>query len=71
MDIETTQVAICILEVKDKQFKISFRSKGTDVNEIAGIFGGGGHILASGCMINGYYEDVIDKLVFACKQRIE
>ena len=71
MDIETTQVAICILEVKDKQFKISFRSKGADVNEIAGIFGGGGHILASGCMINGYYEDVMDKLVFACKQRIE
>ena len=70
LNIDTTEVAICLLETKNRQFKISFRSKGVDVNEIAGVFGGGGHILASGCMLNGYYEDVIDKLVYASKQRI-
>ena len=58
------------METKDKTFKISFRSKGVDVNEIAGVFGGGGHVLASGCMLNGYYEDVVDRLVYACKQRM-
>ncbi len=70
LNIDKTEVAICLLEVKNRQYKISFRSKGANVNEIAGVFGGGGHVLASGCMLNGYYEDVIDKLVYACKQRI-
>lgn len=70
MGIECVEVGICILQVTDKSFKISFRSKGTDVNAVAGVFGGGGHTLASGCMINGYYEDVVDRLVYACKQHM-
>lgn len=70
MNVDSVKVGICIMETKDKTFKISFRSKGIDVNEIAGVFGGGGHVLASGCMLNGYYEDVVDRLVYACKQRM-
>lgn len=70
LGVDTVEIAICLLEVKDRQYKVSFRSKGADVNEVAGVFGGGGHILASGCMISGYYEDVIDRLVYACKQRM-
>ncbi len=70
MDVDCVKVGICIMETKDKTFKISFRSKETNVNEIAGVFGGGGHVLASGCMLNGYYEDVVDRLVYACKQRM-
>jgi len=65
LSVEGVEVAISVLEVEDKHFKISYRSKGkVNVNEIAGTFGGGGHILASGSMLNGYYEDVIDKLVY-------
>ena len=37
----------------------------------AGTFGGGGHVLASGCMIRGYYEDAVDRLVYACRQHME
>ena len=36
-----------------------------DVNEVASVFGGGGHVLASGCMICGFYEDVKDKIIKA------
>jgi phosphoesterase RecJ-like protein len=71
LSIEGVEVAVCLLQSKKNQYKISFRSKGTvDVNEIAGVFGGGGHILASGCMINGEYEEVIDKLVYAISARL-
>ena len=70
MGVDTVEVAVSVMEVKDKSYKISFRSKKTDVNEIASLFGGGGHVLASGCMINGYLEDVIDKLVFLIGQRL-
>ncbi len=70
LSVDTVDVAISVMEVDDKKYKISLRSKNVNVNEIAAIFGGGGHVLASGCMISGYLEDVIDKLVFAVKQRI-
>lgn len=65
LGIEGTEVAVSVMETADKKFKVSFRSKGrVNVNEVASTFGGGGHVLASGCMLMGYYEDVIDKLVF-------
>ena len=38
----------------DGKIRVSFRSKGrVDVNRIAGQFGGGGHIAASGCTVEG------------------
>lgn len=69
LSIGCVGVAVSVMEVGDKKYKISFRSKSLDVNEVAGVFGGGGHTLASGCMICGYLEDVIDKIVYAVKQR--
>lgn len=71
MSIDSVKVGICLLEMKDKTYKVSFRSKGADVNAMANVYGGGGHVLASGCMINGYLEDVIDKLVYTVKQYTE
>lgn len=70
MGIDTVEVGICISEIGKNKFKCSFRSKGTDVNQVAGVFGGGGHILASGCQIQGEYEEVVDKLRFAVSQHI-
>lgn len=72
LSVEGVEVAVCILQVREKNFKVSFRSKGkADVNAVAARFGGGGHVLASGCMINGFYEDVADKLVFAVRNYLE
>lgn len=71
LTIDTIEVSVCILEVKKGQYKVSFRSKGkVNVNEVAGVFGGGGHILASGCMLFGEVEEVIEKIRYAVWQRI-
>ncbi|MBO5850859.1 MAG: bifunctional oligoribonuclease/PAP phosphatase NrnA, partial [Clostridia bacterium] len=71
LTVRTVEVAISLLEVGNLQYKISLRSKGiVNVNEIAGLYGGGGHVLASGAMLKGYKEDIIDKLVYNVKQRL-
>lgn len=67
MSIAGVEVGICIMESKEKTYKISFRSSGNiDVNDLASTFGGGGHKFASGAVMRGYLEDVIDKLVYTC-----
>ena len=64
LSVDGVEVAVSILENKDNSYKISLRSKGkVNVNEVAASFGGGGRILASGCMISGFYEDVKDKII--------
>lgn len=71
LSVDSTQVSVCLLEVKKGQYKVSLRSKGrVNVNEIAGVFGGGGHILASGCMLFGELEEVVDKIKYAVWQRL-
>ena len=70
MGVDTIEVGACVLEMAPNKFKVSFRSKGTDVNAVANVFGGGGHLLASGCQIQGEYEEVVDKICYAVKQNI-
>lgn len=65
MGISSVEVGACILETDRESYKISFRSKGADVNGVAGTFGGGGHTLASGCKLQGALEEVIDRITFA------
>ncbi|MBO4962558.1 MAG: bifunctional oligoribonuclease/PAP phosphatase NrnA [Clostridia bacterium] len=72
LTISSVVISVSILETKDKTYKVSFRSKGEiDVNRVAGTFGGGGHKNASGAMLRGYLEDVVDKLVFTCGQYLD
>lgn len=52
--VRTAEVAFVLREHPGRKIRISFRSKGrVDVNEIAHSFGGGGHMAASGCTIEG------------------
>lgn len=45
------------------EYKVSLRSKGkVDVAAIAMYFGGGGHVRAAGCTLNGSFYDVINNL---------
>lgn len=72
LSVDGVEVALCLLEVADERFKISLRSKGkADVNAVASVYGGGGHILASGCMLQGSLEEVIDKLRYTVEQHLE
>lgn len=69
LTIESVEVSVCLMEVKKGQFKASLRSKGkVNVNEVARGFGGGGHILASGCMLFGTVEEAYDRLSYAVAQ---
>lgn len=70
-DIETVEVAVFIREIKEKTYKISMRSKNyVNVAEIAGNFGGGGHIKAAGCLIKGEFKDVKEIILEALEDYI-
>lgn len=69
LTVETVEVSASIMEIRRGQYKISLRSKAyADVNKIAGVYGGGGHVRAAGCMLFGDPEDVIDRLAYTVSQ---
>jgi len=60
---EGVEVAILVREEGMREHKVSMRSNGkVDVSKICCLFGGGGHKMASGCMMNGSVHDVINNL---------
>ncbi len=63
INIVGVEVGAILLECEKGRFKVSLRSKSADVCKVAAQFGGGGHAHASGCMLFGDYEEVVDKLV--------
>lgn len=65
IDISTAKVGVCICEVSPNHYKVSMRGKDFSVRDVCKEFGGGGHVLASGCRIDGFLEDVIEKIVRA------
>ncbi len=65
ISVDTAQIGVCISQSGTNSFKVSMRSKSVDVAEICGYFGGGGHRQASGCVMCGFLEDIIDKIVRA------
>ena len=64
--IETSKSNLGLRKHAENTFKVSMRSRGKiDVSKICSEFGGGGHRNASGCMVSGFFEDVVDKIVRA------
>lgn len=70
LTIDGVEVSISVMEYKNGQYKASLRSKSANVNAVASTFGGGGHVLASGCMLFGSLEEVIEKLTYAVYQNL-
>ena len=60
---KNTEVAVLFYEKEPKKWKASLRGN-TDMNlaEIAESFGGGGHAKAAGCILEGEYSDVVDRM---------
>ncbi len=72
LNVEGVEVAASIMEVKRGQYRVSLRTKSyADANRIAGVYGGGGHIRAAGCMLFGEMEEVWDKLSYTVSQYLE
>ncbi len=69
LNVDTVEVAASVMEVKKGQYKISLRSKTyADVNRVAAVYGGGGHVRAAGCMLFGDVEELLDKLSYTVSQ---
>ncbi|MRR17312.1 MAG: bifunctional oligoribonuclease/PAP phosphatase NrnA [Deltaproteobacteria bacterium] len=57
--VKGISIAMLYTQLGEKQFKLSLRSKGkVDVERIARRFGGGGHINASACRIDGDIDTI-------------
>ena len=69
--VKGVEIGVSICEEKSEEFKVSFRSRGRNVDEIAKVFGGGGHKFASGCRIFGLKEEVIEKILKAVRDTDE
>lgn len=55
--------AIFMYEIGTLEYKVSMRSNGlVNVAQVAVKFGGGGHVRAAGCTMNGTYHDNINNL---------
>ena len=72
LNVDGVEVAASILERKKGQYKISLRTKYyAKANQIAAVYGGGGHVRASGFMLFGDLEDVLDRLSYTVSQYLE
>ncbi len=58
------EVGLFIRGAEPDFIKISFRSKGrVDVNNVARVFGGGGHLHAAGCRTSANYDELKERLL--------
>lgn len=65
-EIRGVEVAIFFHEVEPGKTKVSLRSKyKVRVNEVAALFGGGGHEKAAGCLIKGKPRDISNSVIKA------
>ncbi|KGP80971.1 MULTISPECIES: DHH family phosphoesterase [unclassified Paenibacillus] len=59
-NIQGVEVGIFFKVINDNAVKVSLRSAGkVDVASLAQNFGGGGHVLAAGCRVEGKLEDIV------------
>ncbi len=57
------ECAIFMYAIGNLEYKVSLRScKYVDVSKVAVFFGGGGHMRAAGCTINGTFYDVVNNI---------
>ncbi len=63
-DVDTVEIAILLRETQKGDFKVSLRSKKyADASAIASRFGGGGHLCAAGCTMEGQPEAILEQLL--------
>ena len=70
--VKGVDCAIFMCEIGTMQYKVSMRSNGkVDVAAVAVKFGGGGHVRAAGCTMNGTYHDNINNLCLEIAEQIK
>lgn len=67
-----TEAAIFLYEINPHEFKVSMRSREIiDVSRIASFFGGGGHVRAAGCTMQGSVYDVVNNITLHMEKQLE
>lgn len=71
LNVEGVEVGILCKETEDGAVKASLRSAGrVDVAAVAQSFGGGGHVRAAGCRLEGPLQEAMPKLVEAVRKAL-
>ena len=66
------EVAIFLYEIGVQEYKVSMRSNGkVDVARVASYFGGGGHVKAAGCTMQGSVFDVVNSLTLDIERQLQ
>jgi bifunctional oligoribonuclease and PAP phosphatase NrnA len=66
--IRGVEISILYAELPDGRFKLSMRSKGiVNVERVARAFGGGGHINAAGCRMDGELPEIRRRVIEAIR----
>ena len=64
-------VAAFLYENEDGSYKVSLRANGEfNVAEVVAVFGGGGHVKAAGCTMEGSIEDILARLIEEIAKRL-
>ena len=67
-DIADVVIAVVFYEIEPDETRISLRSHGPRIDEIAAEFGGGGHALAAGASVDASVAEVSERVVNRLKQ---
>lgn len=67
---QVVEISMVLKETQNGNTKISLRSKNVDICKIAEFFGGGGHRLAAGCVIEKKPEDAINEILPIAKKQL-
>ena len=71
-NIDTIKIAVAVTQVKENDYKVSLRCiPSCRVDRLAASFGGGGHPAAAGFSLQGNYNDVMERILKACKDYVE
>ncbi len=72
LQVEGVEVGVTIKEKSENEYKVSMRSANdVNVSAICQTLGGGGHIKAAGCLVNGTLEEVKAAVVEAVRKGME
>ncbi|UVI32544.1 DHH family phosphoesterase [Paenibacillus spongiae] len=71
-NVEGVEIGLLFKETENGQVKVSLRSSGkADVAAIAKSFGGGGHVRAAGCRLDGAIADAVTLVVGAAREALK
>lgn len=69
--IEGVEIGLTAREQADGTWRVSVRSNTyVDSSAICAEFGGGGHIRAAGCSIEGTFDEIKERLLEACRKHL-